>query len=136
MYVVLKIGGIVYKKSDENSTKITKENFAKRLKNAEVYAIIYERDCDRYAKKREVAAERCRFFRGVCPILNRAKEYMEFDSSLLVFESCLTSYGLLCAPTFLIDLDPDRRMSFRFLNRVARNTRKGVRNLRNARQLR
>ncbi len=25
--------------------------------------------------KREVAAERCRFFRGVCPILNRAKEY-------------------------------------------------------------
>jgi hypothetical protein len=136
MYVVLKIGGIVYKKSDENSTKITKENFAKRLKNAEVYAIIYERDCDRYAKKREVAAERCRFFRGVCPILNRAKEYMEFDSSLLVFESCLTSYGLLCTPTFLIDLDPDRRMSFRFLNRVARNTRKGVRNLRNARQLR
>ena len=136
MYVMLKIGGIVYKKSDENSTKITKENFAKRLKNAEVYAIIYERDCDRYAKKREVAAERCRFFRGVCPILNRAKEYMEFDSSLLVFESCLTSYGLLCAPTFLIDLDPDRRMSFRFLNRVARNTRKGVRNLRNARQLR
>ena len=136
MYVMLKIGGIMYKKSDENSTKITKENFAKRLKNAEVYAIIYERDCDRYAKKREVAAERCRFFRGVCPILNRAKEYMEFDSSLLVFESCLTSYGLLCAPTFLIDLDPDRRMSFRFLNRVARNTRKGVRNLRNARQLR
>ena len=136
MYVMLKIGGIVYKKSDENSTKITKENFAKRLKNAEVYAIIYERDCDRYAKKREVAAERCRFFRGVCPILNRAKEYMEFDSSLLVFESCLTSYGLLCTPTFLIDLDPDRRMSFRFLNRVARNTRKGVRNLRNARQLR
>ena len=136
MYVMLKIGGIVYKKSDENSTKITKENFAKRLKNAEVYAIIYERDCDRYAKKREVAAEKCRFFRGVCPILNRAKEYMELNSSLLVFESCLTSCGLLCAPTFLIDLDPDRRMSFRFLNRVARNTRKGVRNLRNARQLR
>ena len=136
MYVMLKSGSIIYKISNENSTKITKENFAKRLKNAEVYAIIYERDCDRYAKKREVAAERCRFFRGVCPILNRAKEYMEFDSSLLVFESCLTSYELLCAPTFLIDLDPDRRMSFRLLNRVARNTRKSVRNLRNARQLR
>ena len=30
------------------------------------------RDCDRYAMKREVAAETGRFFRGVCPILNRA----------------------------------------------------------------
>ena len=31
-----------------------------------------EHDCDRYALKREVAAEIRRFFRGVCPILNRA----------------------------------------------------------------
>ena len=87
MYVMLKIGGIVYKKSDENSTKITKENFAKRLKNAEVYAIIYERDCDRYAKKREVAAERCRFFRGVCPILNRA---------ITMKQEYFAASGLLC----------------------------------------
>ena len=104
MYVVLKTSGDIYKIFNQNSTKITKENFAKRLKNAEVYAIIYERDCDRYAKKREVAAERCRFFRGVCPILNRAKEYMEFDSSLLVFESCLTSLWLSVLRLFSLTL--------------------------------
>ena len=40
------------------------------------YGIIIERDCDRYALKREVAAERCRFFRGVCPILNRATDIL------------------------------------------------------------
>ena len=75
MYVVLKTSGDIYKIFNQNSTKITKENFAKYLKNREVYGIIMKRDCDRYAKKREVAAEKCRFFRGVCPILNRAKEY-------------------------------------------------------------
>ena len=31
----------------------------------------------RYAMKREVAAHCGRFFRGVCPILNRAKEFEE-----------------------------------------------------------
>ena len=36
--------------------------------------IIIKRDCTRYALKREVAACKGRFFRGVCPILNRAKE--------------------------------------------------------------
>ncbi len=38
------------------------------------YDIIIEHDCDRYAMKREVAAEIGRFFRGVCPILNRATD--------------------------------------------------------------
>ncbi len=83
MYVVLKTSGDIYKIFNQNSTKITKENFAKYLKNREVYGIIMKRDCDRYAKKREVAAEKCRFFRGVCPILNRAKEYMEFKKVCL-----------------------------------------------------
>ena len=104
MCVMLKITVKIYKIFDENSTKITKENFAKYLKNREVYGIIMERDCDRYAKKREVAAEKCRFFRGVCPILNRAKEYMEFDSSLLVFESCLTSLWLSVLRLFSLTL--------------------------------
>ena len=40
-----------------------------------VCGIIIKRDCDRYALKREVAAETGRFFRGVWPISNRAKEY-------------------------------------------------------------
>ena len=56
MYVVLKTSGDIYKIFNQNSTKITKENFAKYLKNREVYGIIMKRDCDRYALKREVAA--------------------------------------------------------------------------------
>ena len=39
--------------------------------------IIMRYDCDRYALKREVAAQMCRFFRGVCPILNRATDIFE-----------------------------------------------------------
>ncbi len=45
------------------------------------YGIIIERDCDRYALKREVAAERCRFFRGVCPILNRATDILSVGNT-------------------------------------------------------
>ena len=46
------------------------------------YGIIIERDCDRYALKREVAAETGRFFRGVCPILNRATVNTEHSMCL------------------------------------------------------
>ena len=41
----------------------------------------YLRDCDRYAMKREVAAETCRFFRGVCPISNRATQFDTLSGS-------------------------------------------------------
>lgn len=47
--------------------------FPKGLHFRDLPVIITKRDCDRYAMKREVAAHRGRFFRGVCPILNRAK---------------------------------------------------------------
>ena len=43
--------------------------------------IIIERDCTRYAMKREVAAETCRFFRGVCPISNRATQFDTLSGS-------------------------------------------------------
>ena len=53
------------------------ENAKKLLIFSIWYGIIYEQDCTRYALKREVAAFICWFFRGVCPILNRAKEYFD-----------------------------------------------------------
>ena len=37
-------------------------------------AIIYKRDCNRYALKRKVADGMSGNFRGVCPILNRANQ--------------------------------------------------------------
>jgi len=55
--------------------KKLKNFFKKHLKFAMAYGIIIKHDCDRYAMKREVAAKMGRFFRGVCPILNRAKNY-------------------------------------------------------------
>ena len=45
------------------------------------YGIIIERDCDRYALKREVAAGTSRFFRGVCPILNRATDILNVGNT-------------------------------------------------------
>ncbi|ERI98402.1 hypothetical protein HMPREF0262_02880 [Clostridium sp. ATCC 29733] len=44
----------------------------KALQWARRWCIIIKRDCTRYALKREVATHLCGFFRGVCPILNRA----------------------------------------------------------------
>jgi hypothetical protein len=44
----------------------------KQLQSDRTGAIIYKYDCDRYALKREVAALCAGYFRGVCPILNRA----------------------------------------------------------------
>ena len=58
------------------------------------YGIIIERDCDRYALKREVAAERCRFFRGVCPILNRATD-------ILSMRRAWVAIAPFCTQTFL-----------------------------------
>jgi len=52
---------IIYKKSKKNFPKINKEIREKALQNAELYAIIMKRDCDRYAMKREVAAENAGF---------------------------------------------------------------------------
>lgn len=40
-----------------------------------ICAIIIKRDCNRYAMKRKVAGGMSGNFRGVCPILNRAKEF-------------------------------------------------------------
>ena len=55
---------------------VLKKTFGKTGKNRLQFRaeadIIMERDCDRYAMKREVAARTRRFFRGVCPISNRA----------------------------------------------------------------
>ena len=42
--------------------------YAKLLQNMWRYAIIYLRDCNRYAMKREVAGGMSGSFRGVCPI--------------------------------------------------------------------
>ncbi len=84
---------MIYKKISKNSTKINNENFTKSLQSHGGCGIIIERDCNRYAMKREVAAERCRFFRGVCPISNRAKEYF------LSWQTCnpIELQGLWCA---------------------------------------
>ena len=57
------------------------------------YGIIIERDCDRYALKREVAAETGRFFRGVCPILNRATDILSAEEYRV---------AILCVQTFFV----------------------------------
>ena len=63
------------------------------------YGIIMERDCTRYAMKREVAAETGRFFRGVCQISNRAKEYLTRKSTKkleVCQQGCFADIGGLC----------------------------------------
>ena len=62
--------------------------------------ILYISDCDRYAMKREVAAETGRFFRGVCPILNRAKEYFFERLAYTLFE--LSECGVELRSDFLM----------------------------------
>ncbi len=44
------------------------KNLHKVLQRTKMYAIIYERDCNRYALKRKVAGGMPGNFRGVCPI--------------------------------------------------------------------
>ena len=68
------------------------------LQSYPTYGIIIKHDCDRYALKREVAAQKCRFFRGVCPILNRATDILGVqrqDTSIFGVSACLC-----CSQTF------------------------------------
>ncbi|MDR1627553.1 MAG: hypothetical protein LBR79_02115 [Oscillospiraceae bacterium] len=61
---------------------INKRNFYKKiLISKKKYDTIYWRDCNWYALKREVVAENGQFFRGVCPILNRARITNILDSA-------------------------------------------------------
>jgi len=48
--------------------KNLQNNFSNPLQYGVAYAIIYERDCNRYAMKRKVADGMSGNFRGVCPI--------------------------------------------------------------------
>ncbi len=48
--------------------KVYNKNCHKGLSTAEMYAIIYKRDCNRYALKQKVAGGMSGNFCGVCPI--------------------------------------------------------------------
>ena len=68
----------------------SRKKLEKGLQTGRGCGIIIERDCMRYAMKREVAAHCGRFFRGVCPILNRAKEFEELEPP------CVPGRPMLC----------------------------------------
>jgi small subunit ribosomal protein S10 len=99
------------------------------LQLAAACAIVTKYDCDRYALKREVAAFIAGYFRGVCPILNRAANILSACAGQL-----LILRAVPCCVQALLNLPGfSGCKEIRFFLAGERNTRHGVPDLRKRR---